>query len=74
MGRCSEEIEASGGSGSRKAQHVSVSSREDRIGAEETMGAGAGGAEEGCLKLVESGENDSSHLQTEEEVYAACNR
>jgi len=50
MGDRSEGIEASGGRGSRKAHPVSISSEENRDGAEETVGAGAGGAEEGGLR------------------------
>ncbi len=38
------------------------------------MGTGTGGAEKGGLKSVDSGENDSSHLHAEKEVYAACDR
>jgi hypothetical protein len=53
MGDCSEELEASGGNGSRKAHHVSISPPKDRGGAEETVGNGAGGAEEGGLKSAE---------------------
>jgi hypothetical protein len=49
MGDCSEGIEASGGSGSSKAHHVNISPEKDRGGAEEKVGAGAGGAEEGGL-------------------------
>jgi len=50
MGGCSEGIEASGGSGSRKAHHVGISPQEDRSGAEKTVGEGTGGAEESCLE------------------------
>jgi hypothetical protein len=53
MGGCSEGIEASGGSGSRKAHHVSISPQEDRGGAEETVGGGASASEEGGLKSAE---------------------
>jgi hypothetical protein len=51
MGDRSEGIEASGGRGSRKAHPVSISSEENRDGAEETVGAGAGGEEGGCVGL-----------------------
>jgi len=53
VGDCSEGIEASGGNGSRKAHHVTISPQEDRGGAEETVGAGTGGAEEGGLEPAE---------------------
>ena len=53
MGDCSEGIEASGGSGSRKAHHVGISPPEDRGGTKIAMGQGTGGAEEGGLEPAE---------------------
>jgi len=47
MGRFSEGIEASGGSGSRKAHHVTISPEEDRSVSAGTVGEVEGGAEEG---------------------------
>jgi tRNA(Arg) A34 adenosine deaminase TadA len=46
MGDSSEAIEASGGNGTRKAHHVSISPQEDSRGAEEKVGWGACASEE----------------------------
>jgi hypothetical protein len=48
MGKRSEGIEASGGSGSRKAHHVGISPQEDRRCSKSEVGEGEG-AEEGGL-------------------------
>jgi hypothetical protein len=57
-----------------QAHHVSGFTEEDCGGAKGTVGEGEGGEEEGGIELWTRGENDSSHLQTGEKVYAACNR
>ena len=54
--------------------HVSSSPQEDRGGTAGEVGQGEGWEEEGGIELWTRRENDSSHLQTEEEAYAACNR
>jgi hypothetical protein len=79
MGKGSERTEASSGSkpngfGSCEAHHVRISPQEDRGGAEGEVGEGEGSPEEGGIELWTRGENDSSDLQTEQDVYAACNR
>jgi hypothetical protein len=58
----------------REAHHVDFSPQEDRSGAAEKVGEGTGEEEAGSVELWTRGENDSSRLQTEEKVYAACNR
>jgi hypothetical protein len=50
VGGYSEGIEASGGSGSRQTHDVGISPQKDRNGAEETLGEGAGGEEEGGVR------------------------
>jgi len=76
MGEDSKGIAASEGSdgiGSCQTQHVGISPQKDRGCSKGTVGEGEGG-EEGGIELWTRRENDSSHLQTEEEAYAACNR
>jgi hypothetical protein len=77
MGEDSKGIAASEGSdgiGSCQTQHVGISPQKDRGCSKGTVGEGEGGEEEGGIELWTRRENDSSHLQTEEEAYAACNR
>jgi hypothetical protein len=80
MGEGSEGIAASSGGsennglGSCEAHHVGISPQEDRGGSKSEMGEVEGRAEEGGLDPGLGEENDSSHLQTEEKIYAACNR
>jgi len=62
------------GLGSCKAHNVGFSPQEDRGGAKGKVGEVQGCEEEGGIELWTRRENDSSHLQTEEEAYAACNR
>jgi hypothetical protein len=58
-----------------QTHHVCISPQENRGGAAGEVGEGEGGSEEGGIELrTREEKNDSPHLQTEEEVYATCNR
>jgi len=78
MGADSESLKASEGRdgfGSCKAHNVDFSPQEDCDGTAGAVGEVQSGEEEGGVELRTREENsDSSHLQTEEEVHAACNR
>src|ERR1700687_1917340 len=68
-----ESGENPSGQDETQAHHVSISPQEDRSRTAGTMGKGP--CEESGLGPVDSGRtNDSSHLQTEEKVYATCDR
>ena len=78
MGKGSEWIEASSGNYfgfcETQAKNLSRRQKENRGCRTSTLGEVPGGEEEGGIGPRTRGENDSSDLQTEEKVYAACNR
>ena len=77
MGADSESLKASEDSDGFvwQSDNVDFSPQEDCDGTAGAVGKVQSGEEEGGVELRTREENsDSSHLQTEEEVHAACNR
>jgi hypothetical protein len=78
MGKGSKWIESSNGNSfvscETHPKNLSSRQKENRGGTAGEVGEGEGGEEESGIEPRTRGENDSSDLQTEEKVYAACNR